>query len=88
MFANDFVELAETGSALEILMDVVHNYSKHWRFEANVKKCSTVVSSKQEGFHHPRPTSKESGFGVMKAFSVFNCYCYLGIEFSSDGSWD
>ena len=37
LFANDFVGLAETGSALQKLIDIVHNYSKHWHFESNVK---------------------------------------------------
>ena len=38
VFAYDFVGLAETGAALQSLIDVVYNYSKHWHFEANVKK--------------------------------------------------
>ena len=40
-------------------------------FEANVKKCATVVFQKWEGVHHPRPTSKAGGFGVMKAFLFY-----------------
>ena len=28
LFANDLVRIAETGSALQILIDIVHNYSK------------------------------------------------------------
>ena len=38
LFADDFVGLAETGQALQNLINIVHNYSIHWRFEANVKK--------------------------------------------------
>ena len=37
LFADDFVGLAETGPGLQSLIDIVHNDSKHWRFEANVK---------------------------------------------------
>ena len=37
LFADDFVELAETGSALQTLIDIVYNYSKRRWFEANVK---------------------------------------------------
>ena len=29
-----------------------------------------------------------SGFGVMKNLPILDSYCYLGVEFSSDGSWD
>ena len=36
--ADDFVGLAETGLALQSLIDVVNNYSKCWHFEANVKE--------------------------------------------------
>ena len=69
LFADDFVGLVETESALQILIDIVHNYSKCWQFEANVKKCAIVVFVKNGvGLHHPRPTSKVGGFGVMKAF--------------------
>ena len=30
LFADDFVGIAETGPALQSLIDVVHNYSKRW----------------------------------------------------------
>ena len=30
LLADNFVELAETGSALQTLIDTVHNYSKPW----------------------------------------------------------
>ena len=35
LFADDFVGLAEIRSALQKLIDIVHNYTKHWHFEAN-----------------------------------------------------
>ena len=38
LFADDFVGITETGPALQSLIDIVHNYSKRWEFEANVKK--------------------------------------------------
>ena len=37
LFANAFVGVAETGRALQSLIDIVYNYSKRWRFEAIVK---------------------------------------------------
>ena len=61
LFADDFVGITETGRALQCLIDVVYNYSKRWRFEANVKKCAIVIFSKTE-------EDLASGFGVMKAF--------------------
>ena len=81
LFADDFVGIAETGQALQSLIDVVHNYSKRWRFEANVKKCAVVVFSK---------TGTSSGKWVWggESLPILESYCYLGVEFSSDGSWD
>ena len=70
-FADDFVGIAETGQALQSLIDTVHNYSKRWRFEANVT---------------------ESGSGKWawgdQSLPILDSYRYLGIEFSSNRSWD
>ena len=81
LFADDFVGLAETGTALQSLIDVVYNYSKHWCFEANVKKSAVVIFSKLGNFLGKWVWGQES-------LPVLDSYCYLGIEFSSNGSWD
>ena len=62
LFADDFVGIAETGSA-------------------NVKKCAIVFFSK---------LGEVSGKCVWddESLPVLNSYCYLGVEFSCDGSWD
>ena len=36
LFADYFVGLVETGSAVQKLIDIVLNYSKFWQFETNV----------------------------------------------------
>ena len=46
LFADDFIGIAETGSALQSFVDIVYKYSKHRRFEANVNKCAVVIVSK------------------------------------------
>ena len=81
LFADDLVGVAETGSALQKLIDIVHVYSKRWRFEANVGKCAVIIFSK---------LGKVSGKWVWgeESLPVLKSYCYLGVEFSSDGSWD
>ena len=43
LFANYFVGLPENGPALQNSIFVVYNYSKCWRFEANVKKSAVVI---------------------------------------------
>ena len=49
LLADDLVGLAETGPALQNLIDVVYNYSKCWHSEANVKSV-VVIFSKLENF--------------------------------------
>ena len=74
LFADNFVGIAETESALQILIDTVHNYNKHWRFEATVKKCAAVVFSK---------TRKGLGRWVWRdeRLPILDSYCYLAIKF-------
>ena len=50
LFANDFVGIAETGSALQMSVNIVYNCSKHWQFEANVKKCAIVFFKIRRSF--------------------------------------
>ena len=72
LFGDDFVQVAETGSALQKLIDIVHNYSKHGHFEANVKQCAAVIFSK---------VGKVLGGWVWdgESLPVSDSYCYLGI---------
>ena len=63
------------------LIDIVFNYSNRWRFEANVKKCAVVKFSK---------TREVTGTWLWghQDIPILDSYCYLGVEFSSDGLWD
>ena len=49
LFAHDFVGSAEIGSAAQKSIDIVHIYSKHRHFEANVKNvcCCNFFESRQ-----------------------------------------
>ena len=80
-FTNDFVELAETESAFQSLINIVHNYSKWWHFEASVKKCAFGLFPE---------VGKVSGGWVWggKSLPILNSYCNLRIEFSCNGSWE
>ena len=46
LLSDDLVKIAETGSALQILIGIIQKYSKRWLFEINVKKCTALVFSK------------------------------------------
>ena len=48
LFAYDFVGLAETGSALERLIDIVDYYSEQWHFEAS-QRCVLLYLFSQVG---------------------------------------
>ena len=71
LFADDFVGLAETGSGMHTLINNVHNYSKHWRFEANIRKCVAVIFQNQGNF-------LASGLGVMKTSRIWLLTTTLG----------
>ena len=51
-----------------------------WRLKANVSKCAVVVFSK----------SKVPGSWIWGEHTIPQAsgYCYLGIDFTSDGGWD
>ena len=70
-FADDFVGVAETGSALQKLIGITHNYSKGWCFEVNVKKCAVV------GFFKVGKFSAGWVWGG-EGLSVLDSNCYLG----------
>ena len=54
LFVDDFEGIAETGTALQSVIDSVYttcNYSKCWRFEANVKRmCYCNIFKNRKGF--------------------------------------
>ena len=77
LFADDFVGMSDLRENLQKLIDVVHKFCNQWRLEANVSKCAVVVFSK----------SKVPGSWTWGEHTIPS-YCYLGIDFTSDGGWD
>ena len=75
LFADDFVGIAETRSALQSLIDIVHNYSQYWWSETKLNKCVVIIFQKQE---------KGPGKWVWgeESLSILTSYCYLGVKFS------
>ena len=55
-------------------------FCNRWRLKANVSKCAVVVFSK----------SKVPGSWTWGEHTIpqASSYCYLGIDFISDGGWD
>ena len=63
MLPHNFVEVTETGSALQSLIDIVHIYStlERWRLKVNVKKVFCY------NFFLNQAKFWVAGFGVVKA---------------------
>ena len=80
VFADDFVSMSDSRKNLQKFIDVVHMFCNRWRLKANVSKCAVVVFSK----------SKVPGSWIWGEHTIpqASSYCYLGIDFTSDGGWD
>ena len=80
LLSDDFVGMSDSRENLQQLIDVVHKFCNRWRLKASVSKCAVVVFSK----------SKVPGNWTLgeHTISQSSSYCYLGIDFTSDGGWD
>ena len=80
LFVDDFVGMSDLSEILQKLIDVVHKFCNRWRLKANVSKCAVVVFS----------NSKVPGSWIWGEHTIpqASSYCYLGIDFTSDGGWD
>ena len=63
------------------MINVVHAYSKKWRFEANVIKCAIVVFRNEKTFDGEL-------FWRNSALPHLDNYNYLGVKFTYNGHWD
>ena len=50
LFSDDYVGIAETGRALQSLIDIVYNYIKRWRYESNVTMCHCNIFKNRKRF--------------------------------------
>ena len=82
MFADDFVGLTTNAEDLQKLINVVQGFCNKWRLKSNIKKSAVVVFSKVA--ITDMCTWKWGDNVIPRVVS----YCYLGIEFAENGSWD
>ena len=75
LFADDFVGLSDSKEGLQDMINVVHAYSKKWRFEANVNKSAVVV------FRNEKTFDGEWFWGNFTLPHLDN-YKYLGVKFT------
>ena len=82
MFADDFVGLTTNAEDLQKLINVVQGFCNKWRLKSNIKKSAVVVFSKVA------ITDMCAWKWGDKVIPRVVSYCYLGIEFAENGSWD
>ena len=82
MFADDFVGFTNNAEDLQTLINVVQQFCNKWRLKSNIKKSAVMVFSKQ--VDTGACTWKWGDKEIPRVAS----YCYLGIEFASNDSWD
>ena len=82
MFADDFVGLTTNAEDLQKLINVVQGFCNKWRLKSNIKKSAVVVFSKVA---ITDMCAWKWGDNVIPRVVS---YCYLGIEFAENGSWD
>ena len=78
MFADDFVGLTTNAEDLQKLINVVQECCNKWRLKSNIKKSAVLKRLLKVHVH---------GSGGIESPRVVS-YCYLGIEFANNGSWD
>ena len=74
LFADDIVLIADNEHDLQVLLDVVVDYSRKWDFNWNVKKSNIVVFSTRRN-----PVKTNLFLGVQRLDQV-PWYKYLGLE--------
>jgi len=81
-FADDLVLVASSKAEMQRLLNIVHVYSRKWRFLFNSDKCKVVI------FTSRRVNLDRTllFLGVDKLQEV-DRYTYLGVEFCSNLSW-
>ena len=81
MYADDLVLMSRSESGLQILLNRLGEYCRKWRMEVNIEKTKAMKFSGNG--HKCKSVFLYNG----KPLENVAKYKYLGIEFSSSGSW-
>ena len=82
MFADDIVIMSESAQGLQNCLDKVSTYCNLWGLTVNIKKTNVIIFNK--GGHK---ISRFKFFLGENEVSIVNQYSYLGVIFSSCGSF-
>ena len=82
MFADDLVLFSESESGLQRCLNQLQVYCDKWKLTINVNKTKVIIFN--AGGHKISKFEFKIG---SNAIEITQRYCYLGIEFSSSGSF-
>jgi hypothetical protein len=82
MFADYLILLSRSPTGLQSCIDRLNGYCTKWRLTINLKKTKVMVFSKSGR------AGKSCRFTLKnQPLEITNIYCYLGINFSSNGNF-
>jgi hypothetical protein len=90
MFADDFIGVAESESALQEMVDIVFSHLRKWRLKANIPKSAVLVvepspsRASQRSVQHQQPNILWGG----EIIPVKDSYKYLGVMLHNSLKWD
>ena len=83
LWADDLILLALDGPSLQRLLDSLHEFASHWDLSINIDKTHIMVFNRSS-----RILNCAYGFKLGDLdIAPTNRYCYLGINFSLNGSF-
>ncbi len=82
MYADDLVLLSSTASGLQCALDKLAQYCNRWQLVVNMSKSKVILFNK--GGHKIKKYSFTYNGNPLE---IVNQYCYLGIIFSSSGTF-
>ena len=81
LYADDLVLLSLSATNLQLQLNNLSVYCRHWGLSINVSKTKAMVLAKNV------PRSLEYNFEICgKGIEVVKCYKYLGVELQSNGN--
>ena len=78
LFADDVVLMAEEEEDMDRMLEVVHEYSRKWRFQFNAQKCKVMANRRRK--------KGEWRIGGEKMAEV-ESFVYLGVEIGKGPRW-
>jgi len=89
LFADDIVLMAESKRELQVMLNVVDEYSKLFRFRFNKDKCSVMIFEKKQNRRQTEEKEKpiEKFYLGGEELKIASHYKYLGLLVDKDFTW-